>query len=125
MIEGKEVSFKVVVTGYPSPNLQWYHNGEEVIENYSTELDQDGSLHIPSSEKFHRGVYKLVVNNSSGRDEREVMLKVLDEDQALPPTDVDLSPVPMMDFGCFVASNHKNSNAGFRTLYKASKACLL
>ena len=118
VIEGQGVSFKVVVIGYPPPKLQWYHNGEKVAEDYSTELDQNGSLHIPSSEKRHRGVYKLVASNSSGSAEKEVELKVLNEAEAPPPKDVDLSPVPVMEFGSFVANNHKNSNAGFKDMYQ-------
>ena len=121
MIEGQEISFKVVVTGYPPPKLQWHHNGEKIAEDYSTELDQDGSLHIPSSEKRHSGVYKLVASNSSGSAEKEVELKVFDEGEAPPPKDVDLSPVPVMEFGSFVAKNHKNSNAGFKDMYQVCK----
>ena len=121
VIEGQEVSFKVVVIGYPPPKLQWYHNGEKVAEDYSTELDQNGSLHIPSSEKRHRGVYKLVASNSSGSAEKEVALKVLNEAEAPPPKDVDLSPVPVMEFGSFVANNHKNSNARFKDMYQVCK----
>ena len=108
----------MAITGYPPPNLQWYLNENEVVEDYSTELDQDGSLHIPCSEKRHGGAYKLVARNSIGSAEKEVELKVLDEEQAPPSQDIDLSPVPLMDFGSFVANNHTNSNTGFKDLYQ-------
>ena len=121
VIEGEEVSFKVVVSGYPQPSIQWYHNKDEVVEDYSTELDQNGSLHIPCSEKQHSGMYKLVARNSSGSVEKQVELKVLDEYQAPSPKDVDLSPVPVMEFGSFVANNHKNSNVGFKAMYQVRK----
>ena len=60
----------------------------------------------------------LVVENSCGIDEKEVNLTVLDETQAPPQKDVDLSPIPVLEFVFFVANNHKNGNSGFRDMYE-------
>ena len=118
VIEGQDVTFKVNVSGYPTPTLQWYFNEKKIAEDYSTDIDPDGTLLIPSSEKHHSGVYKLVAENSCGIDEKEVNLTVLDENQAPPRKDVDLSPIPVLEFGSFVANNHKNGNSGFRDMYE-------
>ena len=63
-------------------------------------------------------MYKLVAENSCGIDEKEVNLTVLDENQAPPRKDVDFSPIPVLEFGSFVANNHKNGNSGFRDMYE-------
>ena len=118
MTEGQEVTFKVNVSGYPTPTLQWYFNGVKIAEDYSTEIDPDGTLLIPSSEKRHSGVYKLVAENLCGNAEEEVNLTVLGENQAPPRKDVNLSPIPVLEFGFFVANNHKNGNSGFRDMYE-------
>ena len=73
------MTFKVNVSGYPTPTLQWYFNGVKIAEDYSTENCQDGTLLIPSSEKRHSGVYKLVAENLCGIDEKEVNPIILDE----------------------------------------------
>ena len=63
VLEGEEVVFRVKVTGVPVPELTWYHNGEEVIADYSNDLADDGSLTMPSAEIKHSGVYQLVAVN--------------------------------------------------------------
>ena len=56
--------------GTPGPKLTWYHNGEEVMADYSKELAENGSLTMPSAELKHSGVYQLVAVNPAGRAER-------------------------------------------------------
>ena len=62
----------------------------------------------------------LVVVSAGGQTktsaEKQVELKILDEHQAPSPKDVDLSPVPVMEFGSFVVNNHKNSNVDFKAM---------
>ena len=112
------MTFKVVVSGYPQPSLQWYHDNKEIATDYSREVDDNGNLYLPSCEKWHGGEYKLVAKNSSASVDKRVQLTVLSEAEAPPAKDVDLSPVPVMEFGSFVANNHKNNNAGFKDLYE-------
>ena len=64
--------FKIIVNGEPQPTVTWYHNGESVREDYAHEIETDGSLAIPSTELKHSGVYKAVVVNQHGSEEREV-----------------------------------------------------
>ena len=76
--EGGGVYFKIKVSGEPQPIVTWYHNGESVREDYAHEIEADGSLAVPSTELKHFGVYKAVVANQYGSEEREVKLIVND-----------------------------------------------
>ena len=69
-VEGESVLFQFKVTGSPTPKLTWYHNGEEVLVDYSMELAEDGTLAVPSDEVKRSGMYKLVAQNSAGRERR-------------------------------------------------------
>ena len=40
VLEGEEVVFRVKVTGVPVPELTWYHNGEEVVADYTPRIWQ-------------------------------------------------------------------------------------
>ena len=74
--EGEGVYFKVKVSGVPQPTVTWYHDGETVEADYAHEIEEDGSLAIPSTELKHSGVYKAVVSNQHGSEEKEVKLTV-------------------------------------------------
>ena len=121
--EGEGVLFQVEVTGIPKPKLTWYHNGEEVVADYSKELAEDGSLIMPSAELKHTGVYQLVAVNPAGRVEREVKLSVESES-----VEVDNDPaydtVPMCDvipvamFGDHVEQRHASNNKTFKEEYE-------
>ena len=64
---GEGVLFQVKVTGSPPPKLVWYHNGEEIVADYSREIMTDGSLTMPSVEVRHTGTYKVVAEMWQGR----------------------------------------------------------
>ena len=119
-IEGEGVFFKVVVRGYPQPSLIWYHEDTQLTSDYSLELTQDGSLSIVATELKHSGVYKLLVNNSSGSVEREVRLTVRQEEEEAAPVArerVDVQPVSVAEFGDYVAYCHSNSDEMFKYQY--------
>ena len=121
-IEGEGVFFKVVVRGYPQPSLTWYHEDTQLTPDYSLELTQDGSLSITSTELKHSGVYKLLVKNSSGsaETEREVRLTVRQEEEEAAPVDrerVEIRPVPVAEFGDYVAQCHSDSDEVFKLQY--------
>ena len=122
--EGEGVVFQVEVTGVPRPKLRWYHDGEEVVADYSKELSEDGSLTMPSAETKHSGVYQLVAINSAGRVEREVKLTVEPEGEE-PVTEepsydnVTLSgAVSVSIFGNHVEQRHSKNNKPFKDEYE-------
>ena len=117
VVEGKKVELRVQVVGQPEPKLTWYHDGEEVVTSYSTDLGLDGSLTIPCSEHSHSGVYQLVALNNSGRAERQLKLVVRKEEPSQPQqsnSKLPLSPVSVLDFEEYVSDGHKNDDAIFQ-----------
>ena len=119
--EGEGVFFKVVVRGYPQPSLTWYHEDTQLTSDYSLELQEDGSLSIASTELRHSGVYKLSAKNCRGSAEREVRLTVRQEEEEAAVVDkerVQVQPVPVAEFGDYVAQNHSNSDEVFKFQYR-------
>ena len=120
--EGEGVYFKVKVSGVPQPTVIWYHNGEKVKADYACEIEEDGSLAIPSTELKHSGVYKAVVTNQHGSEEREVKITVDKEgessEHAATDEIVSTSPIPILEFGKYVSELHANSNQPFKDLYQ-------
>ena len=121
VVEGERVQFDVKVTGNPQPKLTWYHEGEEVVTNYSIDVGLDEGLSIPCTEPIHTGLYQLVAINSAGRAERQVQLFVRREEkpqqtmtQQNTDNSVSLTPVTVLDFEEYVASGHANENALFQ-----------
>ena len=115
--EGESVFFPVKVSGFPKPALSWYHDGVEVQADYSTELKEDGSLAINSSEPRHTGVYQMVAKNEAGSTERDVKVYVHIEGGATPAVQkktVVLQAIPVAEFGEHVARGHASNNRDFR-----------
>ena len=109
--EGEEVVFKVKITGFPQPRMTWYHNGEEVVADYSQELAVDGSLIMYSTEPKHSGIYQLVVINEAGAEERTVNLYVMQESPQcgnVTTKQISFSPIPVEEFGNYVCKCHGN-----------------
>ena len=120
--EGKGVYFKLEVSGLPQPTVIWYHDEEQVKADYAREIEEDGSLAIPSTELKHSGVYKAVVTNQHGSKEREVSLTVDKEGESLECAAIDeivsTRPIPILEFGKYVSQLHANSNQPFKDLYQ-------
>ena len=112
VVEGESVALQVSVTGDPTPTLTWYHNGQEVVADYSTELREDGSLFIPSSELRQTGNYCLVAENQAGKADQSVKVQV------------SVTGIPVAEFGEFVSSNHASNNKGFDKLFSVSHICI-
>ena len=148
-VEGKKVSFPVLVTGIPAPNITWYHNNSQIENGYAHDVAADGSLTIYTAEMKHAGVYKMVAANSVGSEEQTVKLSIIGDyeemtpsllnntakplkQQAEPsPTSLsERSPLPhskpaeggihVSQFGAYVSQNHAKANKGFKTLYFVS-----
>ena len=116
--------FKIKVTGEPQPTVTWYHDGEPVREDYAHEIELGGNLAISSTELKHSGVYKAVVVNQYGSEERELKLIVYKEDDTESKDDatshcvVSSQSIPIPEFRKYVAEYHANSNQAFKDLYK-------
>jgi hypothetical protein len=124
-IEGECVIFNVTVRGNPQPSLTWYHQDTPLTHHHSLELQEDGSLFIASSELKHSGVYRLSAKNSKGCVEREAKLTVRQDEEKTADVDmerVELEPVPVAEFGYYVAQCHSNSNKILASQYSV---CML
>ena len=123
--EGEGVYFKIKVSEEPRPTVTWYLDGEPVRADSAHEIEEDGSLTIPSTELKHSGVYKAVVANQHGSEEREIKLTVSEEggtskDAAIGDGVVSSRPcIPIPEFGKYVAELHAISNIIFKDLYQA------
>ena len=110
--------FQMNMTDSPQPKLMRYHNGEEVVADYSRELAEDGTLTLPSTDARHSGTYQLVAQNPAERKEREVRLFVEAEDTQQRPATTKPAmrhrAVPVAMFGSHVEQNHTKNNQGFR-----------
>ena len=122
--EGEDVYFKIKVSGEPQPTVTWYHDGEPVRADYAHEIELGGNLAISSTELKHSGVYKAVVVNQYGSEERELKLIVYKEEDTESKDDatshcvVSSQSIPIPEFGKYVAEYHANSNQAFKDLYK-------
>ena len=120
--EGEGVYFKIKVSGEPQPTVTWYHDGEPIRADYGREIEVDGSLAIPSAELKHSGVYKAVATNQHGSEEREIKLMVNEEGGASTAIAVDdivsSRPIPIPEFGKYVAELHTKSNQPFKDLFQ-------
>ena len=121
LTEGESVTFKTAVSGNPEPTLTWYHEGIKLKSDYAVEIQSSGVLSIESVKLKHSGVYKLQARNPSGVAEREVQLTVRPDNEEVDPAQketVKLMPIPVTDYGEYVAANHSHSDAGFRNQYE-------
>ena len=120
--EREGVFLKIKFNGMPQPIVTWYHNRETVQTDYAREIESDGSLAIPSTELKHSGVYKAVVVNQHGSEERELNLTVSKRGDASLATTVGGTvfsrPIPVSKFGKYVAELHANCNQHFKDLFK-------
>ena len=121
-MEGEAVLLQVKVTGSPQPKLTWFCNGEEVVADFSKELEEDGTLTLSLTEARHSGTYQLEVQNPVGRRKGDVRLIVEAEDtQQRPATTkpaMELSAVSVAMFGSHVKQNHTRNNRAFRDEYE-------
>ena len=123
--EGHRVEFNVLVTGTSPLTFNWYHDNQLITEDYAREIMEDGSLIIITAEESHKGTYEFVVNNSAGTADQQVILMIAKEgtDEAFYENvnlQANIGPIPVKDFGTFVADSHANSNKKFRLQYYVS-----
>ena len=123
--ERHRVEFNVCVTGTPPLTFNWYHDGQLITEDYAHEIMEDGSLIITTAEESHKGTYEFVVNNSAETADQQVILMIAKEgtDEAFYENvnlQANIGPIPVKEFGTFVADSHANSNKKFRLQYYVS-----
>ncbi len=84
-----------------------------------------GSIVFPSCELSQTGTYSMTATNSSGSTQRLVLLTVRkeeDEDlQTSSDTVIIQEPVPVKEFGDYVARLHSNDNKLFKSQFTVSK----
>ena len=113
-LEGEQVSLVVKVTGRPAPTVSWLFNGRTVDDDYSTELEKDGSLILVSAEMKHAGTYTFTVSNRVGSVEGCTKLVVHTEDEELASAPrVESNPVAREKFGEYVSTFHAHNNSAF------------
>ncbi|KAM9820958.1 neurotrophic tyrosine kinase, receptor, type 2b [Neosynchiropus ocellatus] len=74
------------MTGNPRPEMQWYHENKLLEEqdyihtliHESTESEYHGCLTLVNPTHIHNGVYRLVIKNEYGRDEKKVSARFID-----------------------------------------------
>ena len=120
--KGEGVYFKIKVSGVSQPTVTWYHDGEPVKSDYAHELKADGSLVLPSTKLKHSGTYRAVVANQCGSEEQVMKLTVEMEGESSTNASTDekvsTRPIPVPEFGKYVAKLHTSSNKSFKDLYQ-------
>ena len=67
--EGDSVRLEVRVAGAPKPNVQWFHNGDELKNSIDIQITEEGDrfvLFIPEVFDDDAGEYTVRAENSAG-----------------------------------------------------------
>ena len=124
---GEYVIMYVSVHGNPPPTLTWYHNNQNIYNDSTIEISEDGTLSIPSMEARHIGDYRLEAKNEHGSCEMEMELHLESEDTPNLSRSlsisllIDAAPVPVSSLEEYVASHHSKSNDPFRCEFLVSQ----
>lgn len=76
---GQPATFTAIITGRPTPKIQWYKDGEELAANENLKIVQHGarfSLTILCPEGEDSGAYTCLAHNDSGHASCEAQLTV-------------------------------------------------
>ncbi|KAE8294142.1 Obscurin [Larimichthys crocea] len=76
---GQPATFIAIITGRPTPKIQWYKDGEELAANENVEMVQHGarcSVTIVCPEGEDSGIYTCFAYNDSGHASCEAQLTV-------------------------------------------------
>lgn len=81
LTEGGDAHFEVKLTGYPSPEVQWYRGKKKLksegrFDISQSDDDQTYTLHIKDVSLDDAGVYKCVASNDAGDTPVEAKLSV-------------------------------------------------
>ncbi|XP_055795289.1 obscurin-like [Salvelinus fontinalis] len=76
---GQSATFTIIITGRPTPEIQWYKDGEELLANENVEVVQNGarcSLTVLYPESEDGGIYTCGAYNDSGHTSCQAQLTV-------------------------------------------------
>lgn len=124
VIEGQQVILRVEVTGAPQPTMTWKYNDKTVEPDYAIDITRDGALCFVCVELSHSGTYYFTATNASGSVGGQVELKVREEDNEKESSVSETTPspvthpVPVHQFGDYVAELHAGNNVGFFRQYQ-------
>ena len=79
---GQTIRLDVDVKGEPAPKTAWFFKGKELKTGPNTKVEHEPyntKLQVSDSSRQHSGTYVLKAENSSGKDEAEVEICVLDK----------------------------------------------
>ena len=68
--EGFDLKWSLRTSGYPMPQIRWYHDDKEIVDDGSTAFSYDGkitSLCIPAVSAKHSGRYTCQLENELGK----------------------------------------------------------
>ncbi|GFY64285.1 titin [Trichonephila inaurata madagascariensis] len=91
--EGKMVRFDLRVSGRPFPDVSWYLNGKQVVDDTTHKLlVNEGGVHalmITTTSRTDAGTYTCVAKNKSGEVSFNVNLHVIEKEQVVAPKFVE------------------------------------
>ncbi|KAM8873968.1 obscurin isoform 3-T3 [Spinachia spinachia] len=90
---GQPATFTAIITGRPTPNIQWYKDGEELAANDNVEISQHGarcSVTIVCPEGEESGIYTCLAFNDSGHASCQAELTVEEGPLECQERDVEL-----------------------------------
>uniref|UniRef100_A0A7E4VU92 non-specific serine/threonine protein kinase n=1 Tax=Panagrellus redivivus TaxID=6233 RepID=A0A7E4VU92_PANRE len=80
---GQAARWNVKIGGEPAPDVKWFKNQKQLELTGAVQIEVKKNDHtilcIPSAVRADRGAYKLTVKNSTGAEEEEANLTVLDK----------------------------------------------
>ena len=113
----------MVVSGKPNPSITWLFDGDKLTSDYAIEIQGDGSISIPTVGLKHGGIYKMEAKNAAGSAVKQVQLIVTLKGEDVSEVErkvMEFCPIPMAEFGDYVATNHKYQNQGFRDEFQVT-----
>ncbi|XP_015783235.1 titin isoform X1 [Tetranychus urticae] len=91
--EGKMVRFDCKVGGRPAPEVNWYHNGNQLLDDYRHKiLINEGGVHslmIPSTHRNDSGRYTCQARNKTGEATFDVNLSIIEKEMIVAPKFVE------------------------------------
>ncbi|XP_022243271.1 titin-like [Limulus polyphemus] len=91
--EGKMIRFDCRVSGRPCPDVLWFHNEKQIVnDNTHKLLVNEGGVHslmITAASKEDAGTYICIAKNKSGEMRSDFNLTVIEKEQVVPPKFVE------------------------------------
>ena len=78
VLNGTTALLQCSVSGYPSPSVSWFHNGDMVIMDSRRTIHANGSLIIWSVMLSDMGMYYCVAENELGSEQSDMVLFMVD-----------------------------------------------